>query len=154
MPVFLALATRPLLWTILLSDWLCSFYSKVAGSALLAGSAFLFLKFLPSKLCMWRHLLFAMVFAHKYQTNISYFWKSLKVFFLQSSDLLINLLIKNVRCFIDFQIDAWRLIMTNEHLLPRWKHLFYKWRSNYWWCCSSHKSIWGFHPNELNLACI
>lgn len=63
------------------------------------------------------------------QTNISCFWKSLKVFFLQSSDMLINLLIKNVRCFIDFQRNAWRLMVTNEHLLPWWKHLFYKWNS-------------------------
>lgn len=88
----------------------------------------------PWKLCMWRHLLFAMIFAHRLW-NKNRFWKRLKVFFLQSSAY--NLLMKSIKCFIDFQRDAWRLMMTNEHLLPWWKHLFYKWCSIYWWCCSS-----------------
>lgn len=133
LPVFPALATCPLLWTILLSDWLCSFYSNGAGSALFANSTFPFFlaleNFVCGDICC---LLWFLLTDCETKTG---FWKRLKVFFLQSSAY--NLQMKNIKCFIDFQRDAWRLMMTNEHLLPWWKHLFYKWCSIYWWCCSS-----------------
>lgn len=132
LPVFPALVTRPLLWT-KLSDWLCSFYSNGAGSALFAISTFSFFlaleNFICGDICC---LLWFLLTDCETKTG---FCKRLKVFFFQSS--VYNLLMKNIKCFMDFQRDAWRLMITNEHLLPWWKHLFYKWCSIYGWCCSS-----------------